>query len=934
MVNSPQFSDRVRNGAFVRDRLGEESNPDLLEDESLLYQTLEQADIGIIHAKLDGRFVRVNSQFCQITGYDRPQLGDLDLYDLTHPNDRDALRDEIRQLVAREGSQSARVRQRCLRADGTSIWIDIKLFGAPTTDNPTNGTSSRALIGLVEAIRSRPSREPLSPEEFQSLPNARSLAEHAGEIVYRYRLAHPRGFEYISPSVAAIAGYTSAECEADPKLPLKQLHPDDKPLLKAWLRSQRDCFPLALRWFRKDGTLAWTELQNTRITDETGRCIAIEGIVRDVSERKQAELAIRHRTEREHLIGAIAQHIHQSLDLHEILPTAVTEIRQFLQTDRVFVFRFNPEIGNGEQSAPVPPHTSCSTHQPSKRGIVAVESVERPWRSMAGHRLSIPWTTSDLQNYQQGQIDTIADIQADLHAPWPKELMIRFQVSACLVVPIVVNKQLSLDPEDSAIGERAIRSEPRLMSAYCPSLWGLLVVHECRAPRGWTPVEIELLQTLTTQLAIAIQQSSLFERVQRQGIALERQFQARTNQLQQALEFEAMLKRITDKVRDSLDENQILQTAVRELTTVLGVSCCNAALYDLNRGTSTICYEYAASIPASQGRISQMGNFPEIYGQLQEGYYFQFCSLIPNPVRGRVAMLACPIFDNKGVLGDLWLIDRPDYTFNELELRLVQQVSNQCAIAIRQARLFQASQAQVAELEKLNRLKDDFLSTVSHELRTPVSNMKLAIHMLKLMPTDERSQRYLNILETECLRETELVNDLLDLQRLEAQSYPVSPETINPVEWVPNVIQSFSTRARNRQQNLRIDCPQDIPSLVSDRSNLERILVELLNNACKYTPTGGDVKLQVRHLDPSESIGFTVSNEAEIPPSELPRIFEKFYRVPHSDPWKQGGTGLGLALVQKLVEQLQGTIEVKSEGGWTQFIVQLPLHPDFGDRDD
>jgi signal transduction histidine kinase len=81
--------------------------------------------------------------------------------------------------------------------------------------------------------------------------------------------------------------------------------------------------------------------------------------------------------------------------------------------------------------------------------------------------------------------------------------------------------------------------------------------------------------------------------------------------------------------------------------------------------------------------------------------------------------------------------------FDELEIRLIQQVANQCAISIRQARLYTAATAQVESLEKLNALKDDFLSTVSHELRTPISNMKMALSMLKTSPTDERRERYL-----------------------------------------------------------------------------------------------------------------------------------------------------------------------------------------------
>lgn len=411
-------------------------------------------------------------------------------------------------------------------------------------------------------------------------------------------------------------------------------------------------------------------------------------------------------------------------------------------------------------------------------------------------------------------------------------------------------------------------------------------------------------------------------------INLESLVAERTTQLKQALEFEATLKRITDKVRDSLDESQILQTAVQELAVVLGATCCHTALYDLERG-STVYYEHTTSNSQVQTRTFQMAD-PEIYQQLLQGQYCQFCSIIPSSTQGRVAMLACPIVDDRGVLGDLWLSNQPNHVFNELEIRLVQQVVNQCAITIRQAQLYQAVKVQVEELQKLNALKDDFLSTVSHELRTPLSNMKMALSMLKLTRgSEERNQRYLEILTNECNRETDLVNDLLDLQRLETESYPLLlSEAVSLQDFLPSTIGPFQVRIGQRQQLLQIHIPPDLPRLVTDRTSLERILVELLNNACKYTPAGGEIILSVDYSSAQSTMRFCLSNTAEISAAHLLRIFEKFYRIPNADPWRQGGTGLGLALVQKLVKLLQGTITVESSEGWTTFTLELHNQPE------
>jgi len=437
------------------------------------------------------------------------------------------------------------------------------------------------------------------------------------------------------------------------------------------------------------------------------------------------------------------------------------------------------------------------------------------------------------------------------------------------------------------------------------------------------------LQSSVVALAKANEQLEL--RVEQRTAEL----QERTTQLHQALHFEAMLRRITDKVRDSLDEAQILQTVVQELGRGLSVACCNVGMYNADRTAFTICHEYT-TLPQCEGVTLAIADSasPAVHQQLMRGLSSQFCFNTPDPLRLReepYTILACPLLDNQEVFGNLWSFKPKEQTFTELEVRLIEQVTNQCAIAIRQSRLFQAAQAQVEELQQLHQLKDDFLNTVSHELRTPISNMKMAIHLLKLAATPERRQQYLDILQAECEKESNLINDLLDLQRLEADHYSTVPETIVLQDWIPDVVNPFLARSGDRQQHLQVEIVPDLPPLTSDPSSLERILAELLNNACKYTPSGGEIWLQAgypanctcAHSSPDSEIALSVTNTAEISAVELSRIFEKFYRVPNADLWKQGGTGLGLALVKKLTEQLGGTLEVTSQAGKTTFTVLL-----------
>ena len=452
--------------------------------------------------------------------------------------------------------------------------------------------------------------------------------------------------------------------------------------------------------------------------------------------------------------------------------------------------------------------------------------------------------------------------------------------------------------------------------------------------------ERSLLQTDGGPILInTLQDISELTQIRHTNRVLRQKLDERNSALDKLTEFEATLKRITDRVRDSLDEKQILQTAVQELTEALDVRGSNTSLYDLEQGTSTIYYEYT-TLPSDRGRVSQMEAFPEVYHQLLEGQYFQFCSIAPNPVRGLVSMLACAIFDDRGVLGDLWLINDKEHGFSDDEIRLVQQVANQCAIAIRQARLYQESQTQVRELEQVNNLKDDFLSTVSHELRTPVTSMRVALQLLGVTLTQElgleqeltkpnaeqgRIARYYRILKEECEREISLINDLLDLQRLDVGNHDLALQQINLDDWLPALVSSFQERATSRQQQLKVSIARNIPGLRSDLSSLDRIWAELLNNACKYTPPGGDISLSVERSDANTLKFALVNTGVEIPQGELPRIFDKFYRVPSADPWKQGGTGLGLALVQKLVHHIDGVIKVTSGDNRTCFTIEMPL---------
>ncbi len=464
-------------------------------------------------------------------------------------------------------------------------------------------------------------------------------------------------------------------------------------------------------------------------------------------------------------------------------------------------------------------------------------------------------------------------------------------------------------------------------------------------------------------------QAEKVELLESRNTKLEQQVRERTAKLHEQVQHDRLLTQIALRIHQSLNLEEILNASVDEVRQVLQADRVVILHLESSNSGIVVAESVAENWSSILGEI-----FPDTMWQEGESLLEEQIYAVPHIDQANLnpekyarfqkaeikAYLVVPILQD----GNLWGVmcvhqcsESRQWQTSEIDLLL--QLATQIAIAIQQAQLYQQVQnlntdlerqveertaelqQKVHELQQLNVIKDEFLSTVSHELRTPLANMKMAIHMLKVSPMLDRRQVYLEILEAECTRETDLINALLDLQRLEAGACAIDLEPVNLQIWLPTIIEPFYTRAQNRNQHLRVDFVSKLPTLNSNRASLGRILAELLNNACKYTANDGEIALRVECTGAKKGrvkrkqgsvlnseIQFTLSNESEIPSSELPRIFDKFYRVPNADPWKQGGTGLGLALAQKLVEQLDGKIEVESGNGNTTFTLTFPIGQD------
>ena len=228
----------------------------------------------------------------------------------------------------------------------------------------------------------------------------------------------------------------------------------------------------------------------------------------------------------------------------------------------------------------------------------------------------------------------------------------------------------------------------------------------------------------------------------------------------------------------------------------------------------------------------------------------------------------------------------------------------------------------ITERKEMERLKDEMISAVSHEMRTPLTAMLgYTEFMLGNELGPQRQKEYLTILykETELL--DELIGSFLDLQRFKSRQGPIA---CRPLAIAPLLAETAALFAASQLHHLTVDCPADLPPVWGNDNHLRQVFNNLVSNAVKYSPEGGEVRLGARLEDDNNII--TVRDEGiGIPPRAREIIFDRFYRVDNSDRRTIGGTGLGLALVREIVTAHGGRVWVESEEGkGSTFIVSLP----------
>ncbi|MGB5631284.1 MAG: ATP-binding protein [Waterburya sp.] len=555
------------------------------------------------------------------------------------------------------------------------------------------------------------------------------------------------------------------------------------------------------------------------------------------------------------LFAEVTLKIRQSLQLKEILQSAVTEVQRILQADRVLIYQV---FANGT-------------------GMPIKEAVLDEFKAILGVEFPEEVFPEDYrQLYTRGRVRAIADVHAQDAglAECLIEFMDEWQIKSKLVVPILQNFSAETETESDR-------------------LWGLLIAHQCQAPREWTEFEQELMQQLADQIGIALSQGELLENLE--GLVAER----------------------TAKLRQEISERTRVEVALRhseeQLRLIANGLPVLIAYVDKQQHYRFNNQAYQIWLGLSPQEIDGC-HLLQVHGEEE---YQQIESYVEIALRGETVTFERDLELQDGCVHSLSVTYIP-----HLQKEKIQG--------------FFALTSDISDRKAIERMKDEFISVVSHELRTPLTSIYSSLKILatgKLGSLATQGERMLEIADEQTERLVHLVNNVLDLQRIKSGKITMNKQACQARELMEEAVQAMQTMAQVQKIKL---CFKPSNFVVwADRDYIVQTLTNLVSNAIKFSPQNSTVLLSAMMIPQSTKpnqhqsisyITFAVKDRGQgIPQDRLETIFERFQQVDSSDSRKKGGTGLGLAICRQIVEGHGGQIWAESclEKGST-FYFTLP----------
>ncbi len=610
-----------------------------------------------------------------------------------------------------------------------------------------------------------------------------------------------------------------------------------------------------------------------------------------IAERKRAEEETQRHLQRVTALRDINTAITSTLYLHNILGVLLEKIDLFLPYAAATTIRLFDE-----ESRLLEPLAS--------RNIDEQEWRAGPWRGGRGIQGLI---------FESKTPQTIRNVETD---PRIRDLEFyrKHKLVSYLGVPLIV--------KDKVLGVLSLYTKEE---------------HE------FSDEEVELLSTLAGQAAIAIQNAQLLGQTKEQAFELEEA----NKDLKRREEIQRLLKELSQDIT-RLDVDSLLKKLTTEIREMLKVDISDARIVEKGiwRVIGASGLETHVLNPPGSGTKRGLSNWMQEHRRPL---------MIPDIMRtdlptgttlknlGLHGYLGVPLFSRAGeVIGVLRALTYQPREFTQEEVDLLQQLANGTAIALENAQLLEQTKRQAGELEKANKVKDEFLGFVSHELRTPVNALIGYAAMIQDKLLGEINPEQEKALEKVIARSRELlsmISGLLQATKIEAGAVKVESHEVALANFLEELRLAFDVLS-NKEVRLIWNYPSDLPLVRTDGEKLRHILENLISNALKFTKKGS-VKVSARILRVSDSpiprtgegenrrmgaVEFEVADTGiGIPKESLPAIFEMFRQVSRPDGRSSSGVGLGLHIAKEFTEMLGGKIDVESEvGKGSTFTVTIP----------